>query len=217
MYSHIAPSIVNTCNTCCWSERIISFIIFSIMWVNMKAAFSPGENVVAYITCGCSLIAGAYESVATTHFRMWVPVSRNFERSSAWNSLEPTCVTVWGGNLNVCFQRVHLQDENVCHYCKIHSFSPCQSVRLQRNTSVRLLFRKWFGKHLKKKTKIRRKSFCEPSFHLTINGALKRIETGQRWKNARKLPDICHVFLQMSGSHFAFFNCFSPFVSSTNP
>ena len=43
-------------------------------------------------------------------------MSSNFERSSARKSLVATCVAVWGGNLNVRFQRLHLQHYNIFYY-----------------------------------------------------------------------------------------------------
>ena len=49
------------------------------------------------------------------------------------------------------------------------------------------------------------KSFSRASFHTTIDGADKRTEASQRWKNARRLPDICKNAKQMSGSLHAFF------------
>ena len=51
-----------------------------------------------------------------------------------------------------------------------------------------------------------KKGFSKTSFHLRINGAEKRTETRRRWKNARRLPDICKNAKQMSGSLLAFFH-----------
>ena len=58
------------------SVRRSSFIVFSINLVTWRPS-SPAEKAIAYITCGCSVLAGEYESVATARFRRWVPVSSN--------------------------------------------------------------------------------------------------------------------------------------------
>ena len=52
----------------------------------------------------------------------------------------------------------------------------------------------------------REKSLSKTSFHLRIDGAEKRLETRQRWKNARRLQDICESTQQMFGSLLAFFH-----------
>ena len=52
----------------------------------------------------------------------------------------------------------------------------------------------------------REKSSSKSSLHLRIDGAEKRAGTRQRWKNARRLLNICKNTQQMSCSLFAFFH-----------
>ena len=96
---------------CCWASvaqavRSVSrssFIVFSTNLVNSKAVYSSRERCSVYITCGRSVLAGEYESVAITSFQRWVPVSSNCARSSACKLLVATCVAVWGASSNARF------------------------------------------------------------------------------------------------------------------
>ena len=58
----------------------------------------------------------------------------------------------------------------------------------------------WTWARVFKPLHTREKSFCKTSFHLRVDGAEKGTETRQRWKSARRLPDICKNMQQMSGS-----------------
>ena len=78
-----------------------------------------------------------------------------------------------------------------------------ESVRLQHDQRVRLLFGRWFRKPWNE-TENRGKCSCKTSFQLRMG--LKREETRQRWKNSRRLSYICCVFWKISGSLLAFFH-----------
>ena len=104
------------------------------------------------------------------------------------------------------------------HFALSHKthFSPLrQSVRLQHNKCIRHLFGSSLG-NPRKRTELEKK-FLYTLISLKDRWSWKGTKTRQIWKNARRLPDVYCVFLQMSSSFLAFFHLFLVSVLFSTP